>query len=109
MELESCQNLTHTQNVFYSHPTIHKQTQCGLQIQNITHKLMHFVLQIKNVPIKQIQYVLHTVYKETYYFNDKNILQVQTKIFQVQNKILQVQNKITKNCHVTFGTNFPPC
>ena len=46
--------LTHTQNVFYSRPTIHKQTQWGLQMQNIIHKLMHFVLQITNVPIKQI-------------------------------------------------------
>ena len=46
MELESCQNLTHTQNMFYSRPTIHKQTECGLQIQNIIHKLMLFDLQI---------------------------------------------------------------
>ena len=52
MELESCQKLTHTQNVFYSRPTIHKQTQCDLQMQNIFHKLMHFVLQMRNVPIK---------------------------------------------------------
>ena len=74
MELESCQNLTHTHNVFYSRPTIHKQTHCGLQIQNIIHKLMHFVLKIRNVPIKQTHHaskilqVLKTVRK-----NEKNL------------------------------------
>jgi len=30
MQRIMCRNLTHTQNVFYSHPMIHKQTQCAL-------------------------------------------------------------------------------
>ena len=42
MELESCQNPAHTQNVFCSRTTIHTHAQCGLQIQNIIHKLMYF-------------------------------------------------------------------
>ena len=77
------------------------------------------------------KYSMFYIYIETYFFNDKNILQVQTKIFQVQNKILQVRDKnlqvqskilqvrnknlqvqskilqVRKNCHVTFGTIFP--
>ena len=35
VELKWCQNLTNTQNMFYSRPAIHKQTQCGLYVNLI--------------------------------------------------------------------------
>ena len=49
MELESCQNPAHTQNVFCSRITIHTHTHCGLQISNIIHKLMHFASERNKV------------------------------------------------------------
>ena len=49
MELESCQKKTHTQNVFYSRTMIHTHAQCGLQIQIIIHKLMHFASETNTV------------------------------------------------------------
>ena len=57
MELESCQKKTHAQNVFYSRTTIHSQTQCGLQIQNIIHKLMHFASETNTVCVKHTVFV----------------------------------------------------
>ena len=75
MELESCQNPAHTQNVFCSCITIHTHAQCGLQIQNIIHKLMHFASETNTVCFTHI---------------------VQTKIFQVQTKIFEVQKKSFK-------------
>ena len=67
MELESCQNPAHTQNTFCSRITIHTHTkrvllthndshthaQCGLQIQNIIHKLMHFASETNTVCFTQ--------------------------------------------------------
>ena len=47
MELESCRNRPHTQNVFYSRTTIHTHTK-------------NFVLQIRNVHIKQIHHASET-------------------------------------------------
>ena len=42
-------NDSHTQNVFYSRTMIHTHAQCGLQIQNIIHKLMHFASETNTV------------------------------------------------------------
>jgi len=66
-----CRNLTHTQNVFYSHPMIHKQSVLLTPNDSQTNS-MWFVntkhhsqtnaycsANKKNVPIKQIQFVLH--------------------------------------------------
>ena len=44
---------THTQNVFYSRTMIHTHAQCGLQIQNIIHKLMHFASETNTVCFTQ--------------------------------------------------------
>ena len=38
-------------------PTIHLQTQCGLQIQNTINKLINFVLQAENTSDKQVHYL----------------------------------------------------
>ena len=54
---------------------IHTHAQCGLQIQNIIHKLMHFASETNTVCFTHI---------------------VQTKIFQVQTKIFEVQKKSFK-------------
>ena len=83
MELESCKNLTHTQNVFNSHPTIHKTNAF------CSHANKYNMLQ------KQIKHVLH-IQRNIFLQVQKNILQIQTKIFQLQKNILQVQKTSMK-------------
>ena len=60
---------------------------------------------------KQIQHVLH---KETYFFNYKKIsFKYKLKSFKYKKKQFykygKKKQKKKQNCHVTFGTNFPPC
>ena len=79
MELDSCQNLTHKQNVFYSCWRIHKQTHSGLQIKKHHSQSNAFCFANKkctcqkNTSCFRNKYSMFYSYKETYFFKYKKI------------------------------------
>ena len=78
MELESCQNPTHTQNVFYSRTTIHTHTKRVLLTHNDSHTRSVWFANTKhhsqtNAFCFRNKYIMFYIYKATYFFNYKKI------------------------------------
>ena len=69
--------------MFYSRTTIHTHTQCGLQIQNIIHKLVHFASETNTVCFTHTKKHIFSITKK-YSPSTKKILQVQKTILQVR-------------------------
>jgi hypothetical protein len=78
VELESCQNPTHTQNVFYSRTTIHTHTKRVLLTHNDSHTRSVWFANTKhhsqtNAFCFRNKYSMFYTYKETYFFKYKRI------------------------------------
>jgi hypothetical protein len=78
MELESCQNPAHTQNVFCSRITIHTHTKRVLLTHNDSHTRSVWFANTKhhsqtNAFCFRNKYIMCYTYKETYFFNYKKI------------------------------------
>ena len=97
MELESCQNPAHTQNVFCSRITIHTHTHCGLQISNIIHKLMHFASETNTVCFTQSTKKNHSSTQNNSTSTEHWKLRVDRKAFAHGS----ARRKISAKSHVT--------
>ena len=93
MELESGQNSTPTQNVFYSRTTIHPHTKRVYSRTTIHTHTLSVVCKYKTSFTNEC-ILLQKQQSNIFLKLQNNILQVQTKIFKVQTKLFQVQKKI---------------
>ena len=113
MEWNSCHNVTNKQNMFYKCPTIHTQTQCGLQIQNIIHKLMQYKKNssTKNNNSSTIFFFKYKLKSFTYKTNPPSTKNNSTSTKNFWHNLTTVTwlLAVSYHCHVTFGSNIPPC